>query len=65
MRTKYTNISITKDLTNIMDKYIKESKKGYRSRAEFISEVIRTKIGISQVHSHSNRMIKVRRGIVK
>ncbi|MDO8508193.1 MAG: ribbon-helix-helix domain-containing protein [Nanoarchaeota archaeon] len=46
MRVKYVNISITEDLANKIDEFIAKSKQGYRSRAEFISEAIRLRIGL-------------------
>lgn len=49
MRVKYVNISITEDLAKKIDEYLKKSKEGYRSRAEFISEAIRLRLGIAKV----------------
>ena len=46
MRVKYVNISITENLAKKIDEYIEKSKEGYRSRAEFISESIRLRLGI-------------------
>jgi len=46
MRVKYVNISITEDLAKKIDEYMSKSKEGYRSRAEFISEAIRLRLGI-------------------
>lgn len=47
MRVRYVNISITEDLAKRIDEYIKNAKEGYRSRAEFISEAIRLRLGIA------------------
>jgi len=44
MRSKYVNVSITEDLAKLLDKTLKNTELGYRSRAEFISEAIREKI---------------------
>lgn len=44
MRNNYVNVSVPSDLVNLIDKIWKNSKKGYRSRAEFIIEAIREKI---------------------
>jgi len=41
MRAKYVNISIHEDLAKKIDEYIKKSKKGYRSRAEVVSDAVR------------------------
>ncbi len=41
MRARYQNISLHEDIIKIIDEYIKKSKKGYRSRAELVSDVIR------------------------
>lgn len=49
MRVRYVNISITEELAEKIDEYIKKSKEGYRSRAEFISEAIRLRIGIAKI----------------
>ena len=49
MSVKYVNVSIHEDLAQKIDKFIKESKEGYRSRAEFISEVIRLRLGIAKL----------------
>jgi metal-responsive CopG/Arc/MetJ family transcriptional regulator len=49
MKVKYVNISITEELANKIDEYIKKSKEGYRSRAEFISESIRLRLGITKL----------------
>jgi len=49
MSVKYINVSIHEDLAQKIDKFIKESKQGYRSRAEFISEVIRLRLGIAKI----------------
>ncbi|MCK5043403.1 ribbon-helix-helix protein, CopG family [Candidatus Pacearchaeota archaeon] len=46
MRVRYVNISITEDLAKKIDEYVKKTKQGYRSRAEFISEAIRLRLGI-------------------
>jgi metal-responsive CopG/Arc/MetJ family transcriptional regulator len=49
MRVKYVNISITEDLAKEIDEYMKKAKEGYRSRAEFISEAIRLRLGIANL----------------
>lgn len=41
MRARYQHVSIHEDLIKMVDEYITKSKKGYRSRAELISEAIR------------------------
>ncbi len=41
MRAKYVNVSIHEDLAKKIDEYIKDSKLGYRSRAEVVSEALR------------------------
>ncbi len=40
----YVNISIPSGLIFLLDETWKDSKKGYRSRAEFVMEAIREKI---------------------
>lgn len=49
MRVRYINVSITEDLAKIIDKHIEKTKEGYRSRAEFISESIRLRLGIAKL----------------
>lgn len=49
MRVRYVNVSITEDLAKKIDEFIKKSKEGYRSRAEFISEAIRLRLGIAKL----------------
>lgn len=44
MRKNYVNVSVPSELVYSIDKIWKKSKKGYRSRAEFILEAIREKI---------------------
>jgi len=44
MRKNYVNVSIPSELVYELDKVWKKSKKGYRSRAEFVLEAIREKI---------------------
>lgn len=44
VRKSYVNVSIPSELINEIDEIWKKSKKGYRSRAEFILEAIRNKI---------------------
>lgn len=44
MRAKYVNISIHKDLADKIDEYIENSKLGFRSRAEVVSESVRKMI---------------------
>ncbi len=41
MRAKYINVSIHEDLAKKIDEYIKNSKEGYRSRAEVVSDAVR------------------------
>ena len=41
MRARYINISIHEDLAKKIDEYIKNSKLGYRSRAEIVAEALR------------------------
>jgi len=41
MRAKYVNISIHEDLAKEIDEYIKKAKRGYRSRAEVVSDAVR------------------------
>ncbi len=43
-RKRYINVGIPEQLINLIDKSWKLSKKGYRSRAEFVIEAIREKI---------------------
>ena len=49
MRVRYVNISITEELAKMIDDYIKKSKEGYRSRAEFLSEAARLRLGIAKL----------------
>ena len=51
MRVKYVNISITEELAKKIDEHIEKSKEGYRSRAEFLSESIRLRLGIAKLKS--------------
>lgn len=44
MRKNYVNISVPSILIDLVDKAWQKSKKGYRSRAEFVLEAIREKI---------------------
>lgn len=44
MRKNYVNVSVPSELVGLIDFVWKKSKKGYRSRAEFILEAIREKI---------------------
>ncbi|MEK6914987.1 MAG: ribbon-helix-helix domain-containing protein [Nanoarchaeota archaeon] len=46
MRVRYVNISIPEELVKEVDEFIKKSKSGYRSRAEFLSEAIRFRLGL-------------------
>jgi len=41
MRARYVNISIPEELAKKIDKFMKTSKLGYRSRAEVVSEALR------------------------
>ena len=41
MRAKYVNVSIHEDLAKQIDEYIKKAKRGYRSRAEVVSDAVR------------------------
>ncbi len=49
MRVRYVNISITEDLAKKIDDFIEKTNQGYRSRAEFISEAIRLRLGIAKL----------------
>ena len=49
MRARYVNVSIHEDLAREIDKHLDEEKEGYRSRAEFISETIRLRLGIAKL----------------
>lgn len=40
-RARYVNVSIHEDLAKKIDEYIKDSKLGFRSRAEVVSEALR------------------------
>ena len=53
MRVRYVNISITEELANQIDAYMKKAKEGYRSRAELISEAVRLRIGIAKLKKKS------------
>ncbi|HLC32578.1 MAG TPA: ribbon-helix-helix domain-containing protein [Candidatus Nanoarchaeia archaeon] len=44
MRKNYVNVSVPSELVYEVDKVWKKSKKGYRSRAEFVLEAIREKL---------------------
>ena len=44
MRKNYVNVSIPSELISLIDKTWKKSKKGYRSRVEFVLGAIREKI---------------------
>ncbi len=44
MQHNYVNISVPSNLINLVDNTWKDSKKGYRSRAEFVMEAVREKI---------------------
>jgi len=48
MRARYVNISIHEDLAKKIDEYIKNSKLGFRSRAEVVSEAIRRLLGMKE-----------------
>lgn len=41
MRAKYVNISIHEELAKKIDNYMKDSKLGFRSRAEVVSFALR------------------------
>lgn len=41
MRAKYVNVSIHEDLAKKIDTYMKNSKMGFRSRAEVVSFALR------------------------
>ena len=49
MRVRYVNISITEELAEKIDEHITNSRDGYRSRAELISEAIRLRLGIAKL----------------
>jgi metal-responsive CopG/Arc/MetJ family transcriptional regulator len=42
MRAKYVNVSIPEELAKKVDRYMKDSRSGYRSRAEVVAEALRT-----------------------
>lgn len=44
MRKKYTNVAIPEELASEIDNFIKKTKMGFRSRAEFVVEAIRNKL---------------------
>ena len=44
MRAKYTNVAIPEELAKEIDSFVKKSKLGFRSRAEFVVEAIREKM---------------------
>ena len=44
-RARYVNVSIHEDLAKKIDEYIKNSKLGFRSRAEVVSEALRKLFG--------------------
>ena len=45
-RKKYTNVAIPEELAAEIDTYVKKNQKlGFRSRAEFVVEAIRNKLG--------------------
>lgn len=48
MRKNYVNVSLPSELVYEIDKTWKKSRKGYRSRAEFVIEAIREKISKEQ-----------------
>jgi len=54
MRVRYVNISITEELDNKIKEYMKKSEEGYRSKAEFISEAIRLRLGIAKLDKKRN-----------
>ena len=39
---KYKNIALPEDLVDRIDKVIKKSKLGYKTRGEFVKEAVRT-----------------------
>lgn len=41
MRARYVNVSIPEELAKEIDRYVKKAKRGYRSRAEFLSDAAR------------------------
>ena len=43
-RKRYINVGIPEELVELVDEVWKSSKKGFRSRAEFVLEAIREKI---------------------
>ncbi len=47
-RKLYVNVSIPNELIKEIDKVWKSSKKGYRSRAEFVLTAIREKVDKEQ-----------------
>jgi metal-responsive CopG/Arc/MetJ family transcriptional regulator len=49
MRVRYVNILITEDLAKKIDEFIEKSQQGYRSRAEFLSEAARLRMGMLKI----------------
>ena len=43
-RKIYVNVGLPKELIKLIDETVKSSKKGFRSRAEFVIEGVREKI---------------------
>jgi len=43
-RKRYINVGVPEELVELIDEVWKTSKKGFRSRAEFVMEAIREKI---------------------
>ena len=43
-RKRYVNVGIPEELVGLIDEVWKSSKKGFRSRAEFVIEAIREKL---------------------
>ena len=41
---KYTNVGVPQDLIDTIDKIVKNSKLGYKSRGEFVKESVRNSI---------------------
>ncbi len=44
MAKNYVNVSVPSELVDLVDKTWKKSKKGYRSRSEFVISAIRDKV---------------------
>ena len=43
-KSTYTNVGLPQDLIDQIDKIVKTSKMGYKSRGEFVKEAVRKRI---------------------